>query len=108
AQAFERPGVPVSLCNHSRELTGDVVSPCKLSHLLRPWLQYAFTNPRLSDVIQNEFLIRMRIDKSDRLRKMPLVDQNVVNQPCLLNPADTEIEILALQKTVRLCLNDMP
>ena len=51
----------------------------------------------------------MKIDEFDRRRKLPLVDQNVVNQVELLELSNTLVEGLTQYETViRLVLNHVP
>ena len=56
----------------------------QLPHPRRPRLQRSLANQRLGNMVQHKDLLRMLVHKINRLRQMPLIDQNVVDQPAAL------------------------
>src|SRR5690242_3786414 len=74
-----------------------------------PGREHSFPDSRFCDVIDNEDLIGMAIDKFNRLRKMPFEDQDVVNETELLNFIDSRIEIAMQNKIgIGFIVNDVP
>ena len=108
-QRIESPFRPVCLGRHARKLAADVFPTGHFEHLLFPWLHEAVAYPRLGDMVENQRQIRMKIDEFDRRRKLPLIDQDVVNQVELLELSNTLVEGLTQYETViRLVLNHVP
>jgi hypothetical protein len=46
-------------------------------------------------VIEDEYLVRMAVDEFDRLRQVPLENENVVRQPEIAERVDAAIEVVA-------------
>src|SRR3984885_3544542 len=73
-----------------------------------PGLDSSSRDGRLRAMVQNKWLTRMHIHEAHRLRQMPRVDQDVVDESGVTQHADPAIERLAKDELiVRLILDDV-
>src|ERR1700722_2191575 len=93
-QCLGIPPRPLRLGHHPRHLSPPILSLPQLTHPPRPRLHSSCSDHRLRHVVQHKHLLRMLVHKLDRLRQMPLVDQNVIHQPTPQHRANPGIEIL--------------
>src|SRR3984885_5272760 len=73
-----------------------------------PGLEFSSRDSRLRAMVQNKWLTRMHIHEAHRLRQMPRVDQDVVDESGVTQHADPAIERLAKDELIgRLILDNV-
>src|SRR5208337_581952 len=73
-----------------------------------PGFEFAVTNARFGNVVQNKYLRRMTIHEGNGCRKMTLKDQDVVDEAVLLEQRNTRVKVRPLHEVIiRFILNHM-
>ena len=94
-ELFGSPALPIRFGHHARKLAIDVRPLGEAPDVRAPGFEHIVFDARLGDVIQDEHLIGMAVYEGQRLRKMALVNQNVVDQADVPKRAYAPVEIVS-------------
>src|SRR6185312_2349720 len=90
------------------QLAVHVVPFCKHLNAIFPWGKGPFADARLGNMIQNEYLIGMAVNKLDSLRQVTLEYQNVVGKAARMKLVHPPIEVFSKHvKIVRFVMQNM-
>src|SRR6202041_2251116 len=95
SQIVDRPSMPVGLRRQTAELAVHMGSSRQISQTFTPGRNLPLPDQGLRKMIEHENLIRVPVHKPRRRGKVPLEDQNVVNQSRAGQRGDAAIEVLS-------------
>ena len=107
-QTLRRPVFRVSFRHHSREFAAHILPLPEFKKQFAPWIEQTFCDRWLGDVIHNENLLRMPVNKPNGLLELVLKNENVVGQPILAQGSDARFKSGTEQEfRIAFALDDM-
>src|SRR5262249_3677228 len=107
-QQSRRPRPPVGFRYEAREFARDVRQRGQLSELSPPFTIAAPADVRFAQMIEYEWLPRIRTCERNRLRELTGVDEDVVHESRSLELLERRQKPGTRKKAVRLRLHDVP
>ena len=101
------PGRVVGLGDNAGKFTEHIGPAGCFGQISRPGLEFSATDGRLRDVIEDEDLVRVAIDKTDGSGKLVVDDEDVVGEVRGVELRDAGIEVGAIHVRVWLGLQDV-
>src|SRR5579885_3208399 len=108
-QVPDGPALPVCFRNKAAEFATHVRAAGKLAEVLPPGREFSRAYVWFCQMVQNKWLIGVKVHKLRRDRQVTGIDQNVVDKISVFEQADSAIEIIAQHVAiVGFILKDVP